>query len=392
MPAAELYRSLGVRPVINCATTYTRLGGSIMRPVVTQAMADAANAFVPLPELQVAVGKRLAELTGNESAYVSNGAAAGLTLAVAAAITGDDPALMARLPNDLTGMKNEVIVHRMQRNFYDVAIRQTGARIVEIGHALETASWELDAAITERTAAVVYFAGTHLNLNTLPLEFVVERAHARGVPVIVDGAAQVPPVANLTFFTRECGADIAIFSGGKHIGGPQNSGLVVGREAIIRAMRLNGPPHQRIGRAMKVAKETMIGLMVAVEAYLAQDHAQMWQDWSDTVDRWLDAWIERAPVGMAVWRDERNEAGEPIPRVLLRFGEHAAWTRDRFVDALRGGNPAIEVVLHESTGVAFSPNLLQGDEAAQVARRVNDLLLAGPDEAEAKAAHPATAV
>jgi hypothetical protein len=130
----------------------------------------------------------------------------------------------------------------------------------------------------------------------------------------------------------------------------------------------------------------MIGLMAAVEAYLAQDHAKMWHDWSDTVDRWLDAWIERAPVGVAVWRDELNEAGEPIPRVLLRFGEQSAWKRDRFVEALRDGDPGIEVVLYESAGVAFSPNLLQGDEAAQVARRVNDLLLGGPD---GLSAHPA---
>ncbi len=379
MPAAELYRSLGLRPIINCATTYTRLGGSIMKPEVRQAMADAADAFVSIPDLQVAVGARLAELTGNESAYVSNGAAAGLTLAVAAAITGDDPASMARLPNDLSGMKNEVIVHRMQRNFYDIAIRQTGATIVEIGHAMETAPWEIDAAISERTAAVVYFAGPHVNLKTLPLEYVVERAHAHGVPVIVDAAAQVPPVSNLTYFTREAGADIAIFSGGKHIGGPQNSGLVVGREAIIRNMRLNGPPHQRIGRGLKVAKETMVGLMVAVETYISQDHAKLWQDWSATVDRWQDAWIERAPVGVNVSRDERNEAGEPIPRVIVEFGDSTVWTQDRFVEALRNGDPAIDVVLHERTGAAFSPNLLQGDEAAQVARRVNDLLLGGPE-------------
>jgi L-seryl-tRNA(Ser) seleniumtransferase len=379
MPAAELYRSLGLRPIINCATTYTRLGGSIMRPEVRAAMADAADAFVSIPDLQVAVGKRLAELTGNESAYVSNGAAAGLALAVAAAITGDDPAKMARLPNDLSGMKNEVIVHRTQRNFYDIAIRQTGATIVEIGHAMETAPWEIDAAINERTAAVVYFTGPHLNVHTLPLEYVVERAHAHGVPVIVDGAAQVPPASNLTHYTRECGADIAIFSGGKHIGGPQNSGLVVGREEIIRNMRLNGPPNQRIGRAFKVAKETMIGLMVAVESYISQDHAKMWQDWSNTVDNWLDAWIERAPVGVAVFRDDTNEAGEPIPRVIVRFGNQSAWKRDPFVETLRGGDPAIDVVIHETDAVAFSPNLLQGDEAAQVARRVNDLLLGGPE-------------
>jgi L-seryl-tRNA(Ser) seleniumtransferase len=378
MSAAEIYRSLGVRPVINCATTYTRLGGSIMEPAVAQAMADAAGVFIDLPELQIAVGRRLAELTGNESAYVSNGAAAGLTLAVAACITGDDPALMARLPNDLSGMKNEVIVHRTQRNFYDIAVRQTGARLIEIGHAMETAPWEIDAAINERTAAIVYFAGDHVNRKTLPLPYVVERAKLHGVPVIVDAAAQVPPVSNLTYYTRECGADIAIFSGGKHLRGPQNTGLVVGREAIISSMRLNGPPHQRIGRGMKVSKEAMIGLTKAIEHYLSQDHEALWQDWSNTVDLWLDAWVERAPAGVEVWRDDRNEAGEPIPRVIMRFGQQAAWTRDPFIASLRNGDPGIEVVLHDAESVAFSPNLLQEGEAAQVGRRVNDLLLDGP--------------
>jgi L-seryl-tRNA(Ser) seleniumtransferase len=349
-----------------------------MEPAVAQAMADAAGVFIDLPELQIAVGRRLAELTGNESAYVSNGAAAGLTLAVAACITGDDPALMARLPNDLSGMKNEVIVHRTQRNFYDIAVRQTGARLIEIGHAMETAPWEIDAAINERTAAIVYFAGDHVNRKTLPLPYVVERAKLHGVPVIVDAAAQVPPVSNLTYYTRECGADIAIFSGGKHLRGPQNTGLVVGREAIISSMRLNGPPHQRIGRGMKVSKEAMIGLTKAIEHYLSQDHEALWQDWSNTVDLWLDAWVERAPAGVEVWRDDRNEAGEPIPRVIMRFGQQAAWTRDPFIASLRNGDPGIEVVLHDAESVAFSPNLLQEGEAAQVGRRVNDLLLDGP--------------
>ncbi|MEA2514004.1 MAG: D-glucosaminate-6-phosphate ammonia-lyase, partial [Thermomicrobiales bacterium] len=133
----EIYRRLGVRPVINAATTYTRLGGSIMAPQVAQAMADAAGCFLNLPELQEAVGRRLAELTHNEAAYVSNGAAAGLALATAACVTGEDVALMARLPNDLEEMKNEVVIHRAHRNWYDIAVRQVGVKLVEIGH-LET--------------------------------------------------------------------------------------------------------------------------------------------------------------------------------------------------------------------------------------------------------------
>lgn len=370
----ETYRALGVRPIINCATTYTRLGGSIMAPHVAQAMADAAGAFVNLFDLQAAIGDRLAVLTHNEAAYVSNGAAAGLTLATAACITGDDPALMARLPMQTDGLKNEVVVHRSQRNWYDIAVRQAGVTLVEIGHTMETFPWELDAAINDRTAAVLYFAGTHLNRNTLPLEYVVERAHARGVPVIVDAAAQVPPVENLWRFTSELGADIAIFSGGKNLAGPQSSGLVVGKRPIIEAMRLNGPPHQRIGRAMKVSKEAMIGLLAAVEHYLSRDHDAERRRWSATVDQWVDAWEERAPESANVTRLEANEAGEPIPRVVVRLFPHAPVDRDGLVEVLRTGEPGIEVVLHDPESIAFSPHLLQDGQAEAVMRRVGQVL------------------
>jgi L-seryl-tRNA(Ser) seleniumtransferase len=318
----------------------------------------------------VALGKRLAKLTNNEAAYVSNGAAAGLALAAAACMTGDDPALMARLPMHTEGMKNEIVVHRVQRNWYDIAIRQAGAKLIEIGHSLETQAWELDDAITDRTAAVFYFAGSHLNRNTLPLPYVVERAHARGVPVIVDAAAQVPPVSNLWKFTREDGADAAIFSGGKGLRGPQNSGLVVGTERIMRAIRLNGPPNQRIGRSMKTSKEAMIGLLAAVEAYLETDFEAEALVWSEVVDRWIDAWKASAPDGIEVFHLERNEAGEPIPRVIVRLLPELQLSRDAFVAALREGDPPIEVVLHDETSVAFSPHLLQEGEANQVEDRV----------------------
>ena len=370
----QIYEQLGVRPLINCATTYTRLGGSIMAPHVAQAMADASGVFVNLFDLQAAVGDRLAELTKNEAAYVTNGAAAGLALATAACITGEDVSLMARLPMQTEGLKNEVVVHRSQRNWYDIAVRQVGVKLVEIGHTMETFHWELDAAINEHTAAVLYFAGSHLNRNTLPLEFVVERAHARGVPVIVDAAAQVPPVENLWRITTEIGADVAIFSGGKNMAGPQSSGLVVGKASIIRAMRLNGPPHQRIGRAMKVSKESMIGLLAAVEHYLTVDHDENLRRWSAAVDQWLEAWEERAPETAIVTRDEINEAGEPIPRVILRLKPGAPIDRDGFVEILRNGDPGIEVVLNDPESVAFSPHLLKDGEAEAVTRRVSQVL------------------
>jgi L-seryl-tRNA(Ser) seleniumtransferase len=370
----DIYRKLGVQPVINCATTYTRLGGSIMAPHVAQAMADSAGAFVNIFDLQEAVGKRLAELTGNEAAYVSNGAAAALAIATAAAITGEDVALMARLPTRLDGMKNQVVVHRTQRNWYDIAVRMTGVELVEIGHIYETYPWEIDDAINERTAAVVYFAGAHLNRNTLPLEFVIERAHARGVPVIVDAAAQVPPVSNLWHFTRSLGADVAIFSGGKMLRGPQNSGLAVGTEAMIRAMRLNGPPVQRIGRAMKVSKEAMIGLLTAVETYLETDHEAEALQWETTVASWLAAWQELAPRWLTVEQLATGEAGEPIPRILMRVSRDAPLSRDDLIEDLRAENPPIEVVVENESTIAFSPHMLQPGEAEVVEQRVTQLI------------------
>ena len=361
----SIYERLGITPVINCATNYTRLGGSIMSPEVVAAMVESVPAFVDLPSLAVAVGNRLAKLTRNEAAHVTAGAAAGLALATAVAVAGDDPAIMARLPNRMEGLKREVIVHRTQRLWYDHAVRQTGVDLVEIGHTYETPAWELDAAFSERTAAVLYFAGRHLNRNTLDLDYVIERAYAHGVPVIVDGAAQIPPVSNLWHFTQELGADVAIFSGGKNLRGPQNSGLVVGTAEMIRRMRLLGPPNQGFARSMKVAKETMIGLLAAVERYVSLDHEALHREWSIVVDDWREAWSD---LPATVTRDDRNEASEPIPRVLVRFGCRVE--RDEVIAELRRGSPPIEVVLHDPETLAVSPHLLQDGEARIVRDRV----------------------
>ena len=370
----DVYERLGIKPIINCAATYTKLGGSIMPPHVAQAMADAAGCFVDLGQLQEAIGKRLAELTYNEAAYVSNGAAAGLALAAAACITGDDVSAMMRLPTDLDGLKTEVIVHRAQRNYYDFAIRQTGAKLVEIGHAMETTPLDLEAAFTERTAAVFYFAGKHLNYRTLSLEQVVELAHARGVPVVVDAAAQIPPVSNLWHFTKELGADLAIFSGGKGIRGPQNSGLMLGRADLIRAVALNGPPVQRVGRPMKVSKEAMVGLLVAVETLLAQDMETLIAAWNAQAEGWYASWRAVVPEGIELGLDPWGEAGQPITRVIIHFGPEAPIDRDGFIDALRNGERQIEVVVHGEHSVALSAELLQPGEAEIADARVRDVL------------------
>src|SRR5918993_1053539 len=283
-----VYDRLGMRRVINADATLTRLGGSLMSSEVLDAMCDAAASFVDMYELQQVVGKRLAELTRNEAAYVSTGAAAGIVLATLAAMTEGDLATIARLIETGEVPKNEVIIHRVHRIPYDPAVRLAGARIVEIGNRLQTFPWELEAAISPRTAMVFYSVGVHLAGGALPLAETVEIAHAHGIPVVVDAAAQLPPTENLWRFTRELGADLAVFSGGKDFHGPQASGLLVGTEAMIAAVSVHGSPHQRLARPMKVGKEELIGLMAAVERYVDED----WRDRARRYEAIVERWIE----------------------------------------------------------------------------------------------------
>ncbi len=313
----DVYQQLGVRRVINADATLTRLGGSLMPSEVIDAMREAAGSFVDMYELQEVVGKRLAELTGNEAAYVSTGAAAGLVLTTLAAMTDGDLQIIGRLIETGEAPKNEVIIHRVHRIPYDPAIRLAGARIVDVGNRLQTFPWELEAAITPRTAMIFYSAGDHLASGALPLSRTVEIARSYGIPVVVDAAAQLPPTENLWRFTREFGADAAVFSGGKDFHGPQASGLIVGSEKMIAAIAVNGAPHQRLARPMKVGKEEMIGLLTAVERYVAEDWRERAQRYEETVGRWVEHYREVPSITAS--RVFPNEAGQPTPRCRIEF-------------------------------------------------------------------------
>ena len=373
----SIYNELGIKPVINACATLTRLGGSIMPPEVIAAMQDASHCFVDLEELQARIGEKLAELTHNEAAYVSSGAAAGITLAVAACITGMDRAAMDRLP-DTTGMKNELIVFKSHRNGYDHAARMVGVRMVEIGSATHTDPAELEAACSERTAAFIWFQGGMSGHGDFPLVQVIEICNRRGVPVIVDAAAQLPPVENLWTFTQQ-GAACAIFSGGKDLRGPQSSGLVVGRKWLIEAMRPNGNPNANIGRPMKGGKEDMAGLLAAVKRYLALDHGARRERDERAVAAWCET-FNRLP-GVRAQRSFPNEAAQPLPRceVLLDAGasQHgAALNRDGLVQALRNGTPAIAVATStDERGIWLNPMTLSDEELGIVQARLVELLL-----------------
>ena len=362
------YADLGIRPVVNAAATLTRLGGSLMPLHVLEAMAAGAESFIDMFELQRRAGERIAELTGNEACYISSGAAAGMAITIAGCIAGRDLDFIHRLPR-VDEPPPEVIVFRSQRNGYDQAARQTGARLVEVD---SSAAADLDAAISRRTVCVLYFAGAHYARGAPPLDEVISTAHARRIAVLVDAAAQIPPLSSLWRFTCELGADAAIFSGGKGLRGPQSSGLVLGRRSIVENCIANGPPNHSLGRPMKVGKEEMMGIVAAIEWCLEQDESDTLADYESTVQRWIEG-LRDLP-GVSVERGYPSEAGQPHARAVVHIGQTAVMTRAALVAALWDGEPRIAVGEVEPDAVALNPQTLEPGEDEIVLQTLRRLL------------------
>ncbi|HET8632264.1 MAG TPA: aminotransferase class V-fold PLP-dependent enzyme [Thermomicrobiales bacterium] len=357
-----IYDRLGVRTIVNARGATTAVGGTLMPPEVLAAMAEAARAFVVLDELNAAVGRRIAAATGAEAGYVTAGSAAGMALAVAACIAGSDPARIRRLPHS-EGLANEVVIHRAHRIAYDQMFRVGGGRLVEIGLAGATEPWELEAAIGARTAAVAYVDSPSAGRGALPFPVVVETAHRRGVPVLVDAASTLPPVAHLRRWVAQ-GADLVIYSGGKGIRGPQDSGFLAGRADLIAAAAANGNPRSGVGRGMKVSKEAMVGLAVALDRFLAHDH-----DADFAAHR---AQAEALVEGLAGRDDLRcelvaDEEAYPAPVVVVA-PRGAGWAPGAVRDALAAGTPSIHCNAAHGRLEFHTHCLVPGDEETIVAR------------------------
>lgn len=367
----SLYDQLNVRRVINAAATLTAVGGSLMPDPVLDAMRAAAASYVDMHELQDAAGSHLAALTHNEAAMVTSGCAAALVLGTLGAITRGDP--RATLEFAQAGLAKDVVMHAAQRIPYDPAIRLAGANIVQIGNVLQTFDWELEAALTNRTALVVWVAGSHLAQGALDLKTTVRIAHSHEIPVLVDAAAQLPPHTNLWHFTRDIGADAAVFSGGKSLRGPQASGLMVGTASFVAAARANAAPHQRLARALKVGKEEIAGLVRAVELFLSRDHEAVAAEWEKTVQDW----VQRLNVvpGVIAARDFPNEAGQPVPRIRVELDRtQTGLTGDELRQRLWEGNPRVLVL---PGGVDFffaTPDTLAAGEAGLIPGLIVDAL------------------
>ncbi|QIO55278.1 aminotransferase class V-fold PLP-dependent enzyme (plasmid) [Rhizobium leguminosarum bv. trifolii] len=367
--STDIRPSLGLRPVINVSGTMTSLGASIVVPEAISAMASILPHFVEINDLQRKASGIIARLTGGEAGFVTASCSAGISLAVAGAITGDNLLAIEKLP-DVAAEKNEVLVQMGHVVSYgapvDQAIRLAGGKVVLVGQATSTHRFHMENAITDRTAAAVYVVSHHVvDYGLLNLKEFVEIAHAKGVPVIVDAASEY----DLRIFLEQ-GADIALYSGHKFLGGP-TSGIVAGRKEVVRYAFLQ---NMGIGRGMKVGKESIFGVMAALEAWENRDHAGIRERETGYLNLWKRTLDGRPGLTVLIEPDPTNNPLDRL-RLIVDSGQAhiTAWD---LADALAKGSPPIIVRDHEVEHRYFylDPcNLHPGEEAVVAERLAQEL-------------------
>lgn len=394
---ATIFDELDVPEVINAAGTKTRVGGTRLRPEAADAMRAASNSFVRISNLQARASQLIADVTHADAGYVVTGASAALTVAAAACIAGDDYGVMNRLPNT-SDVPEEIIMARSHRNGYDHALRLAGATIVDVGtsdRTLGTAStnvelWEYEDAISDETAAIAYTARP---TTEPPLPAVTELAHEHDLPVVVDAAAELPPAENLSRFVDE-GADLVAFSGGKAIRGPQATGILAGRQDLIRSVALQqldmdivdglwdppseffegsspeGVPRHGVGRGMKVGREELVGLIRALETFVDENDTEIMAEWQDRAIEMADRLAELSDVSVEVTGTEDPTA---ISSTVIEVTNSAAdLEAGELVRSLQNNDPSIYVGYAggESDELTLNPMCLTDEEAKYVSERV----------------------
>jgi len=367
LPAADaapnVYEDLGVTTVINGQGTMTMLGGSLIPPEVEAAMAAAAKHFVRIVDLQVAAGNRIAKmlkLPEGHSALVTSGAAGAITIGTAAALTGDSEEFIRRLP-DLTGMKSEVIIQRRHRYAFDQQIRATGVKLVEVD-----SRDDLRRAVNEKTA-LMFFTNYLNGAGQIKVDEFVKLAQEYHIPSFNDAAADTPPVSRLWEY-NQMGYDMVAFSGGKAIRGPQCAGLLLGRRDLIASALLNTCPHEdTIGRSMKVGKEEVVGMVKALELFLAADHEGLMREWWGRLDTVAAELKKVQGVSTSV---HVPEIANVVPHMEISWDpRRISLTSHQATQALRDGKPSIILGSNE-TGLSLASFQLQPGEDKIVAERL----------------------
>ncbi len=369
----NIYRAMGVEPIINCRGSYTIIGGSIKRPKVKLALEAASTNFVQLDELAEAVGKRLAELTKSEWGMVSSGCAAGVKHITAACVTGGSPERLIRIP-DLTGFeKTEVIIPRYSRQHYDHAVRNIGVKIITV-----STPEELEKAINSKTAMIYLTSGTPGAASDtgqpLSLEVIASIAKPKNIPILMDAAAEsltIPP------YHLKRGADIVAYSGGKTIRGPQSAGLMLGNKNILLAAWQASAPHHGPGRDNKLDRDEIVGMVVAVEDWLERDHDGEWK-------RWL-SWLEVISKKVNQINGISTKVVEPINLNNKYPVLHIIWDPEKFyvtgyeiAEEVGRNKPRIALGNRDepdgTSSIQITPGHMQAGEEKIVADRLFEVL------------------
>lgn len=332
----SITESLGITPLINAGGPNTRHSGSRPRPETIRAMEAMSEVFVQMDELLIAAGERIAELTGNEGATVTSGASGGMVVQAAAAMAKDDPDRISQLPIT-NGMPNELIIQKGHRFIYDHLYLAPGARFVEAGGPDGCTIYEVEAAITARTAGFIHLESPFKNVGAVPLPDLAELAHSHGLPVLADCASMLPPRENLTSYTDQ-GADLVSFSGGKAVRGPQSTGFLVGKPEWIEYARLNNAPNPGVTRAQKVSKEEIAGLLAALEAFVSVDEEAETRKYREQMNFIVDQ-IAEIP-GMTV--EVKHNYDHYIPQAVVTFNDQ--WrgpSTSEIVTRLKAGTPRV---------------------------------------------------
>ncbi len=372
----EVYRSLGVEPVINCRGTFTIIGASTLVPEAKEAMYNAQSNYVQLDELAMGVGKRLAELSGAEWGVVSCGCAGGIKISTIAAVTGGNPEKLVRVP-DLTGFeKNEVIIPRRYRNTYDHAVRNAGVKVITV----ETQE-ELEGAMNSRTAMIYMMPTEPGDKGPLSVYAISQAAKKKNVPVFVDAAAEALSL-NPNVHLAD-GATIVAYSGGKAIRGPQSAGLLLGEKKFLMAAWQASSPHHGAGRDNKVGKEEQIGMLAAVEAWTKRNHAQEelnWTGYLETISKRVSAISgvttsirqpegldNRTPTLTISWDPAKfNASGQELATYL-------STTKPRIALSAGGGRRG-DAASESSTSLSIAAFMMQPGDDKIVADRIFDAL------------------
>jgi seryl-tRNA(Sec) selenium transferase len=369
----NIYRAMGVEPIINCRGSYTIIGGSIKRPKVKLALEAASTNFVQLDELAEAVGKRLAELTKSEWGMVSSGCAAGVKHITAACVTGGSPERLIRIP-DLTGFeKTEVIIPRYSRQHYDHAVRNIGVKIITV-----STPEELEKAINSKTAMIYLTSGTPGAASDtgqpLSLEVIASIAKPKNIPILMDAAAEsltIPP------YHLKRGADIVAYSGGKTIRGPQSAGLMLGNKNILLAAWQASAPHHGPGRDNKLDRDEIVGMVAAVEDWLERDHDGEWK-------RWL-GWLEVISKKVNQINGISTKVVEPINLNNKYPVLHIIWDPEKFyvtgyeiAEEVGRNKPRIALGNRDepdgTSSIQITPGHMQAGEEKIVADRLFEVL------------------